>query len=77
MIYGIHFDNAFCDLGASVSLISLSTCQNFRLGELKLTTMALQLADCSVRYPLGILEDVLVRIGNFVILTDFIVLDMD
>lgn len=39
--------------------------------------MALQLADRSVRYPLGILEDAPIKIGNFVILVDFVVLDMD
>ncbi|XP_019056469.1 PREDICTED: uncharacterized protein LOC109116109 [Tarenaya hassleriana] len=39
--------------------------------------MTLQLADRSVKYPIGILEDVPLKVGNFYILVDFVVLDMD
>ncbi|XP_042401427.1 uncharacterized protein LOC121991500 [Zingiber officinale] len=38
--------------------------------------MALQLADHSCRYPMGILEDVPVEVGGITIPTDFVVLDM-
>jgi hypothetical protein len=41
------------------------------------TPMRLQLADSSVRYPAGIEEDVLVKIRDFFIPVDFVVLDMD
>ena len=37
--------------------------------------MTLQLVDRSVKYPRGVLEDVLVRIGTFVFPVDFVVLD--
>jgi hypothetical protein len=39
--------------------------------------MRLQLADSSVCYPAGIAEDVPVKIRDFFILVDFVVLDMD
>ena len=39
--------------------------------------MCLQLADQSVRYPVGIAEDVPIKIRNFLILVDFLVLDME
>ena len=37
----------------------------------------LQLADRSVKYPRGVLEDVLVRIDTFVFPVDFVVLDTE
>jgi hypothetical protein len=40
------------------------------------TSMCLQLADQSVCYPAGIAENILVKIQNFFIPVDFIVLDM-
>ena len=40
------------------------------------TSMCLQLADQSVRYPVGITENILVKIRNLFILVDFVVLDM-
>ena len=45
------------------------------LGELKPTKVTLQLADCSVRIPSGIVEDVLVQVDKFYFPVDFIVLD--
>ncbi|XP_050878826.1 uncharacterized protein LOC127082639 [Lathyrus oleraceus] len=56
-------DKALCDLEASVSLMPLSTCGKLNLGELRPTNMSLQLADRSIKFPVGMLENVLVRIG--------------
>ena len=39
--------------------------------------MTLQLADRSIKYPRGILEDILVRIDTFVFPVDFVVLDTE
>ena len=39
------------------------------------TSMCLQLADQSVRYPAGIAENISVKIRNFFVLVDFVVLD--
>ena len=46
------------------------------LGEPKPTTITLQLADRSIKYPRGIVEDVLVKVNKFIFSVDFIVLDM-
>ncbi|XP_050919008.1 uncharacterized protein LOC127136504 [Lathyrus oleraceus] len=46
-------DKALCDLGASVSLMPLSTCEKLNLGELRPTKISLQLADRSVKFPVG------------------------
>jgi len=40
------------------------------------TSMCLQLADQSIRYPLGITENIPVKIRYFFVLVDFVVLDM-
>lgn len=40
-------------------------------------TITLQMDDRSIKYPLGVLQDVPVRVGKFYILVDFVVLDMD
>ncbi|XP_019178139.1 PREDICTED: uncharacterized protein LOC109173357 [Ipomoea nil] len=58
VIGGSLVQRALCDLGASVSLMPYSLCQKLQLGEPKPTSMTLQLADRSVKYPIGIREDV-------------------
>ncbi|XP_073283453.1 uncharacterized protein [Primulina huaijiensis] len=47
------------------------------LGEPKPTRMSLQLADKSVKYPRGVVEDVLVKVDKFTFPADFVVLDME
>jgi hypothetical protein len=47
------------------------------LGELKPTSMTLQLADRSVKVPRGIVEDVLIKVDKFYFPMDFIVLDTE
>ncbi|XP_074351944.1 uncharacterized protein LOC141691100 [Apium graveolens] len=73
----LFIDKALCDLGASVSVTSLSIFQKLNMGELKCTQMTLQMADRFIQYPLGILEDVPVRVGTFYIPVNFVVLDME
>ncbi|GKE97795.1 hypothetical protein Tco_0021146, partial [Tanacetum coccineum] len=75
-INNICFDNALANLGASVSVMPLSTYLNLGLGELAHTKLTVELADKTVKYPKGIVENVLVGIGKFVFPIDFIILDM-
>ncbi|XP_074299517.1 uncharacterized protein LOC141630635 [Silene latifolia] len=69
-------NRALCDLGASISVMPYSIFSKLKLGHLKMTNITLQMADRSVRRPLGILEDVPVMVGKFFIPLDFIVLDI-
>ncbi|XP_010552529.1 PREDICTED: uncharacterized protein LOC104822865 [Tarenaya hassleriana] len=62
---------------ASVSLMPLSIFKRLGVGELKPTQMILQLADRSTERPAGILEDMPLKVGDYYILVDFLVLDMD
>eukprot|EP00257_Ricinus_communis_P016083 XP_015574138.1 uncharacterized protein LOC8258047 [Ricinus communis] len=68
---------AIIDLGASINLMPYSTYAQLGLGELKPTTMSLQLADRSIKYPRGIMEDLLLQVGKLIFLADFVVLDME
>ncbi|GKC91037.1 putative reverse transcriptase domain-containing protein [Tanacetum coccineum] len=62
--------------GASVSVMPLSTYLNLGLGELVHTKLTVKLADRTVKYSKGIAKNLLVGIGKFVFLVDFIILDM-
>ncbi|GJX48975.1 DNA-directed DNA polymerase [Tanacetum coccineum] len=39
--------------------------------------MSIQLADRSIKYPIGVCENLLVKISKFIFLVDFVVLEMD
>ncbi|KAL0416226.1 UNVERIFIED_CONTAM: hypothetical protein Slati_3454500 [Sesamum latifolium] len=73
----INFEKALCDLGASINLMPYSIFVKLGMHELTPTIVTLQLADRSIKYPRGIIEDVLVKVGKFVIPVDFVVLDME
>ncbi|GKC87590.1 putative reverse transcriptase domain-containing protein [Tanacetum coccineum] len=75
-INNVCFDNALVNLGASVSVMPLLTYLNLGLGELAHTKLTVDLADRTVKYPKEIAENVLVGIGKFTFLVDFIILDM-
>ena len=77
VIGGTQFDRALCDIGDSVSLIPYSIYKKLNLEELKPTDMCLSMADKSITYPLGILENVPTKVGKFVIPADFMVLEME
>nr|GEX27620.1 hypothetical protein [Tanacetum cinerariifolium] len=75
-ISNVCFDNDIANLGASVSVMPLSTYLTLGLGELAHSKLTVELADRTVKYPKGIAENVLVGIGKFVFPIDFIILDM-
>ncbi|XP_062089553.1 uncharacterized protein LOC133796087 [Humulus lupulus] len=61
-IGGSSFDKELCDLGASINLMPLLFFKKLGVGEVKPTTITLQLADQSLTYPRGVIEDVLVKV---------------
>jgi hypothetical protein len=71
-----YFNNALCDLGASVSVMLAAVYHKLDHSALEPTSMCLQLADQSVRYPLGITENIPVKIREFIIPVDFVELNM-
>ena len=71
------FDKALCDLGASISVMPKHVYDSLSLEPLNSTSIVIQFADRSYVYPLGMIEDVLVKIGELLIPCDFYVLDME
>ena len=69
--------NALVDMGASINLIPLSVVKRLENIETKSTTMILQLADKSRTRPHGVVEDVLLKVENFLFPVDFVVMEMD
>ncbi|GJY35454.1 reverse transcriptase domain-containing protein [Tanacetum coccineum] len=68
---------ALADLGASINLMPLSVWKKLSLPELTPTLMTLKLANRSVAYPVGVSEDVFMKVGKFHFLADFVVVDYD
>ena len=75
MIGVSQIERTLLDLGASVNMLPNSIYVQFGLGELKPTSMTLQLADRLAKVPRGIMEDVLIKVDKFYFPVDFIVLD--
>ena len=77
-IIGEHnFSKALCYLGANINLMLYSVAKRLNLGEIKPTTLSLQMVDRSLTYPKGIIKDVLVKVDKFIFPMDFVVLDME
>ena len=72
-----EFKKALCDSGASINLMPLSVVQRLSLGEITPTSITLQMADRLMAQLEGVLEDVLVKVGKFIFLVDFVVMKME
>nr|GEW10953.1 reverse transcriptase domain-containing protein [Tanacetum cinerariifolium] len=68
---------ALADLGASINLMPLSVWNKLFLPKLTPTLMTLELADRSISRPIGITEDVFVKVGSFDFPVYFVVVDFD
>ncbi|XP_015944519.1 uncharacterized protein LOC107469655 [Arachis duranensis] len=55
-----------CDLGASFNFIPLSLMRKLQIDEVKSTRISLQLADRSIKFPLGVVENLVVKVGLFI-----------
>ncbi|KAL0451462.1 UNVERIFIED_CONTAM: hypothetical protein Slati_1124300 [Sesamum latifolium] len=64
------------NMGASINVMPLAIYESLNVGPLKETGVVLQLADRSIVYPKGVLEDVLVQVNELIFSTDLYVLDM-
>ncbi|GKC59059.1 ribonuclease H-like domain-containing protein [Tanacetum coccineum] len=75
-VSNLYIDNALAYLGASISLMLYTMYEKLGLGEPKPTRMSLELADRLIQYPIGIVENVLIKVDKFVLPIDFVILDM-
>ncbi|XP_015944811.1 uncharacterized protein LOC107469940 [Arachis duranensis] len=77
IIGNMNIEKALYDLEASINLMSLAMMKIMRIEEAKPTRMALQLADITFKFSHGVVEDLLLKVGEFIFLADFVVLDME
>nr|GEX69028.1 reverse transcriptase domain-containing protein [Tanacetum cinerariifolium] len=68
---------ALADLGASINLMPLSVWNKLSLPDLSPTCMTLELVDRLISHPVGVAEDVFVKLGTFHFLADFVVVGFD
>nr|GEY59917.1 reverse transcriptase domain-containing protein [Tanacetum cinerariifolium] len=68
---------ALADLGASINLMPFSVWKRLSLPDLTPTCMTLELADRLISHPVGVAEDVYVKVGSFHFPADFVVIDFD
>ncbi|PHT32416.1 hypothetical protein CQW23_28753 [Capsicum baccatum] len=73
----MNLPKALCDLGSSINLMPLSVYRKLGLGDPTPTNMRLVMADRSVKRPVGILNDVLVKVSAFIFPADFVILDCE
>ncbi|XP_012435603.1 uncharacterized protein LOC105762271 [Gossypium raimondii] len=76
-IGNVGIKKAMYDLGASINVMSYSIYKLINAGPLKETGVIIQLADRSVVYLEGLLEDVLVKVNELVFPTDFYIINME
>ncbi|GKE46691.1 reverse transcriptase domain-containing protein [Tanacetum coccineum] len=69
--------NALADLGASINLMPYSLYAKLSHETLKATKMSVRLADRLFQYPIGIAKNMLVEVGKFTFLVDFVILEME
>ena len=72
-----EFKEALCDSGASINLIPLLMVQRLIFGGTYFNCNHTAMADRSMEQPEGVLEDVLVKVGKFIFLVDFVVINME
>nr|GEW39307.1 reverse transcriptase domain-containing protein [Tanacetum cinerariifolium] len=68
---------ALADLSTSINLMPLSVWNKLSLPDLTPTCMTLELADRLISRPVGVAEDVHVKVGSFHFPADFVVIDFD
>ena len=64
-------------MGASINLMPYSIFRKLGLKEPTPTTVSLQLADRSIKYPRRVVEEVLIKVDKFIFPVDFFVLNME
>ncbi|XP_070004624.1 uncharacterized protein [Nicotiana sylvestris] len=72
-IRSADFAKALCDLGAIINLMPYSVFKTLGNGQPRATSMRLQMADRTIKRPLGIIDDVLVRADKFILPVDFVI----
>ncbi|KAK4731252.1 hypothetical protein R3W88_024240 [Solanum pinnatisectum] len=73
----LHFAKALCDLVASIDMMPLAIYKKLGLGNPNPIAMQLLMPDRTVKKPIGVLQNVLVKVESFMFPADFLILDYD
>ncbi|XP_015947228.1 uncharacterized protein LOC107472193 [Arachis duranensis] len=76
-IGNMTLEKALSDLGSIINFMPLSLMKRLTIEEVKPTKMSLQMVDRSLNIPNRVVENLLVRIGEFIFPADFVILDME
>ncbi|XP_072084529.1 uncharacterized protein [Arachis hypogaea] len=76
-IGNMTLEKSLCDLGASINLMPLSLMKKLAIDKVKPIRMSLQIDDKLLKIPNGVVENLLVKVGEFIFPTDFVILDME
>ncbi|XP_070034773.1 uncharacterized protein [Nicotiana tomentosiformis] len=68
---------ALCDLGVSINLMPYLVFKTLGIGKPRPISMRLQMADRTMKRPLGVIEDALVRVDKFILPEDIVILDCE
>ena len=77
LIGNLLAEKALANLGASINLMPYKLFKKSGLGKPKPIKISIQLVDRSIKYPMGIIEDMLVKIDKFIFQVDCVILNMD
>ncbi|XP_070011174.1 uncharacterized protein [Nicotiana sylvestris] len=76
-IRSAYFAKALCDLGESINLMPYSVFKTLGIGQPRVISMRLQMADRTMKRPLVIIDFVLVRVDKFILPANFMILDCE
>ncbi|XP_070055458.1 uncharacterized protein [Nicotiana tomentosiformis] len=76
-IESADFAKALYDLGTSINSMPYSVFKTLGIGQPRPTSMRLQMADRTMKRPLGIIDDVLVCLDKFILPVNFVILDCE
>ncbi|XP_070055408.1 uncharacterized protein [Nicotiana tomentosiformis] len=71
------FAKSLCDLGESINLMLYLVFRTLVIGKIRPIYMRLEMDDRTMKRPLEVIEDVLVRVDKFILPMDFVILDCE
>ncbi|XP_070050878.1 uncharacterized protein [Nicotiana tomentosiformis] len=77
IIKSVEFAKSLCYLGESINLMPYSVFKTLGIGQPRPTFMRLQMADRTMKRPLGVIEDVLVHVDKHILPANFVILDCE
>ncbi|KAG8499357.1 hypothetical protein CXB51_005838 [Gossypium anomalum] len=77
LIGSLDVNNELADVRASINIMPYKMFKQLGLGKPKQTRISIQLADKTIRFPRGIIEDLLVKIDKFILPVGFVALDIE